>query len=292
MTPVGCRPRHQGRKTRPQSAARRTFGSPRPAGAACRRPRRTTSRTAPQALRMSGSRGRSSSGHHWRAEREVKEDPIPQPGKPSPATTAGRRADRCPPCRRAERGSRSTRSAHRSGTRSTAPPPVRQCPDRTAAGAHVKEGRNGRTPGRNTVADPARPAAGHGAGGEGLGRSRGGFTGKLHQSADGRCRTLPWSSHQGSVRTAPSSRQCWRRSAFRGSAQAGRARSPTASRPTRGTATPCREYLRRRGIRHTFPEKTDSQAVRLRKGSRGGPPPASMRRGTSSATPSSERSTS
>ncbi|WP_406390059.1 hypothetical protein [Streptomyces sp. NBC_00887] len=29
---------------------------------------------------------------------------------------------------------------------------------------------------------------------------------------------------------------------------------------------PIREYLRRRGIRPTIPEKTDSQAVRLRKG--------------------------
>lgn len=37
---------------------------------------------------------------------------------------------------------------------------------------------------------------------------------------------------------------------------------------------PCRTYLRRRGIRHTIPEKTDSQAARQRKGSRGGRPPA------------------
>ncbi|MFF9402508.1 transposase [Streptomyces sp. NPDC014744] len=36
---------------------------------------------------------------------------------------------------------------------------------------------------------------------------------------------------------------------------------------------PCREYLRRRGIRHTILEKTDSQAARQRKGSRGGRPP-------------------
>lgn len=36
---------------------------------------------------------------------------------------------------------------------------------------------------------------------------------------------------------------------------------------------PCREYLRRRGIRHSIPEKTDSQAARRRKGSRGGRPP-------------------
>lgn len=36
---------------------------------------------------------------------------------------------------------------------------------------------------------------------------------------------------------------------------------------------PCREYLRRRGIRHIIPEKADSRAARLRKGSRGGRPP-------------------
>ncbi|MFF3625434.1 IS5 family transposase [Streptomyces sp. NPDC002467] len=35
----------------------------------------------------------------------------------------------------------------------------------------------------------------------------------------------------------------------------------------------CRQYLRRRGIRHAIPEKVDSQAARLRKGSRGGRPP-------------------
>ncbi|MFB7666291.1 hypothetical protein ACFC1R_20445 [Kitasatospora sp. NPDC056138] len=36
---------------------------------------------------------------------------------------------------------------------------------------------------------------------------------------------------------------------------------------------PCRQYLRRRGIRHPIPEEADSQAARLRKGSRGGRPP-------------------
>ncbi|MFF0094607.1 hypothetical protein ACFYSF_32265 [Streptomyces canus] len=33
-----------------------------------------------------------------------------------------------------------------------------------------------------------------------------------------------------------------------------------------------RDYLRRRSIRHTIPEKSDSQAARLRKGSHGGRP--------------------
>nr|WP_254047279.1 transposase [Streptomyces aureus] len=72
-----------------------------------------------------------------------------------------------------------------------------------------------------------------------MGRSRGGFTSKLHLSADGRCRP---------PRKKPDS------------LAADRAYSNG----------PIREYLRRRGIRHTIPEKTDSQAARLRKGSRGG----------------------
>jgi transposase len=51
---------------------------------------------------------------------------------------------------------------------------------------------------------------------------------------------------------------------------AGAAEPPAASPAHNG---PCRQYLRTRGIRHTIPEKTDSQAARLRKGSRGGRPP-------------------
>ncbi|MFF2638644.1 transposase [Streptomyces niveus] len=45
-------------------------------------------------------------------------------------------------------------------------------------------------PGRAAVAESRRPPGGGGAGGEGLGRSRGGFTTKLHLSADGCCRPL------------------------------------------------------------------------------------------------------
>ncbi|WP_371131799.1 transposase [Streptomyces sp. cf386] len=40
------------------------------------------------------------------------------------------------------------------------------------------------------MAEPRRPPGGGGAGSEGLGRSRGGFTSKVHLSADGRCRPL------------------------------------------------------------------------------------------------------
>ncbi|MEV6782915.1 hypothetical protein [Streptomyces sp. NPDC051098] len=38
--------------------------------------------------------------------------------------------------------------------------------------------------------EPGRPLGEGGAGGEGLSRSRGGFTTKLHLSANGRCRPL------------------------------------------------------------------------------------------------------
>ncbi|TSB17543.1 IS5 family transposase [Streptomyces benahoarensis] len=148
-------------------------------------------------------------------------------------------------------------------------------PHRSATGPGVKRGRTARTPARIRVAEPARPSGGGGAGGEGLGRSRGGFISKIHLSADGRCRPL-------SLIVTPGPRaDCTQfklvlekiRVPKRGP---GRPRKkPDSLAADRAYSNgPCREYLRRRGIRHTIPEKTDSQAARLRKGSRGGRPPA------------------
>ncbi len=51
--------------------------------------------------------------------------------------------------------------------------------------------------------------------------------------------------------------------------------------------SPCRVYLRRCGIRHTIPEKTDSRAARLAKDHEADGPQASTKSGTRSATPSS-----
>ncbi|WP_413251704.1 IS5 family transposase [[Kitasatospora] papulosa] len=137
-----------------------------------------------------------------------------------------------------------------------------------------KGGPKGRTPGRDTLAEPARPPGGGGAGGEGLGRSRGGFTSKLHLSADGRCRPL-------SLVVTPGQRaDCTQ---FKPVLEKIRVPRPGLGRPRKKPDSlaadraysndPVREYLRRRGIRHTIPEKSDSQAARLRKGSRGGRPP-------------------
>jgi transposase len=46
-----------------------------------------------------------------------------------------------------------------------------------------------------------------------------------------------------------------------------------ADRHARPAGGLIRSYLRRRGIRHAIPEKSDIKSARLRKGSRGGRPP-------------------
>ncbi|MFI0929918.1 IS5 family transposase [Streptomyces sp. NPDC021012] len=130
------------------------------------------------------------------------------------------------------------------------------------------------TPGRNSVAEPRRPAGGGGAGGEGLGRSRGGFTSKIHLSADSFCRPL-------SLIVTPGQRaDCTQfvpvlekiRVPRLGSGRPRKKPGSVAADKAYSNG-PCRQYLRRRAIRHTIPEKSDSQAARLRKGSRGGRPP-------------------
>lgn len=121
----------------------------------------------------------------------------------------------------------------------------------------------------------ARPPGGGGAGGEGLGRSRGGFTTKLHLSADGLCRPL-------SLIVTPGQRaDCTQFKPVLEKIRVpklgpGRARKkPDSVAADKAYSNgPVRIYLRRRGIRHTIPEKTDSQAARQRKGSRGGRPPS------------------
>ncbi|MGW3451484.1 IS5 family transposase [Streptomyces sp. NPDC001076] len=151
---------------------------------------------------------------------------------------------------------------HAAGARTEQPP------------APASKGDETRTSGRNAVAEPARPAGGGGAGGEGLGRSRGGFTSKLHLSADGRCRPL-------SLVVTPGQRaDCTQFQTVLAKicvprVGPGRPRTkPDSVAADKGYSNgPCRAYLRRRGIRHTIPEKTDTRSARLRKGSRGGRPP-------------------
>ncbi|MFF9984707.1 IS5 family transposase [Streptomyces erythrochromogenes] len=162
----------------------------------------------------------------------------------------------------------------RSTPRSSARISIGRRPHRPASGPGIKRGRRDGTPGRNAVAESCRPPGGSGAGGEGLGRSRGGFTSKLHLSADGRCRPL-------SLIVTPGQRaDCTQ---FKAVLEKIRVPRLGLGRPRKKPDSlaadkaysngPVRDYLRRRGIRHTIPEKTDSQAARLRKGARGGRPP-------------------
>ncbi|MFD8970784.1 IS5 family transposase [Streptomyces sp. NPDC059568] len=145
---------------------------------------------------------------------------------------------------------------------------------RSAAGSLVKGGRADRAPGRDAVAEPRRPPGGGGAGGEGLGRSRGGFTTRLHLSADGRCRPLSLVVTPGQRADCTQFEPVLEKICVPRPGQGRPRRKPDSLAADKACSNgPCRDYLRRRGIRHTIPEKTDSQAARLRKGSRGGRPP-------------------
>ncbi|MFC8198903.1 IS5 family transposase [Streptomyces sp. NPDC060006] len=145
---------------------------------------------------------------------------------------------------------------------------------RPTAGPRVKGGRRARTSGRNAVAEPARPPGGGGAGGEGLGRSRGGFTTKLHLSADGRCRPLSLVVTPGQRADCTQFKPVLEKIRVPKLGPGRPRKKPDSVAADRAYSNgPCRGYLRQRGIRHTIPEKTDSQAGRLRKGSSGGRPP-------------------
>nr|WP_233414814.1 IS5 family transposase [Streptomyces sp. N35] len=143
------------------------------------------------------------------------------------------------------------------------------------AGPGIKGGLRDGTPGRDAVAEPSRPPGGGGAGGEGLGRSRGGFTSKLHLSADGRCRPLSLIVILGQRADCTQFMPVLDKIRVPRVGPGRPRRKPDSLAADKAYSNrPCRDYLRRRGIRHTIPEKTDSQAARLRKGSRGGRPPA------------------
>ncbi|MFE5083279.1 IS5 family transposase [Streptomyces mirabilis] len=121
---------------------------------------------------------------------------------------------------------------------------------------------------------PAAPAGGGRAPGEALGRSRSWLTTKIHVVAEGRCRPL-------TLLITPGQRaDC---AQFELVMDKIRVPRKGIGRPRRtpdsvGTDKAysnrkIRTYLRKRGIRHAIPEKTDHKAARLRRGSRGGRPP-------------------
>jgi transposase len=111
-----------------------------------------------------------------------------------------------------------------------------------------------------------------------IGRSRGGTTTKIHLACDGHGRPLSVVLTGGNVNDCTMFEQvmdeiCIPRHPRR---RPGRPwRRPVRVLTDKGySSRAIRAYLRRRGIAATIPERRDQQAGRLRRGSRGGRPPA------------------
>ncbi|WP_405666203.1 IS5 family transposase [Streptomyces sp. NBC_00055] len=132
-----------------------------------------------------------------------------------------------------------------------------------AAGARKKAPR---VPKKRTTPRHHRPE-------EGLGRSRGGLTCKIHLAGEGGCRPMAFLLTPGQWGDAPQLVEVLNRI---------RIPRPLGGRPrTRPdhvggdkaySSRRNRSYLRRRHIKHTIPEPKDQRAHRQRRGSRGGRP--------------------
>jgi transposase len=108
---------------------------------------------------------------------------------------------------------------------------------------------------------------------EALGRSRGGFTTKLHLASDGRGRPLALHVSEGQRHDSRELETVLDR--IRVPQPRGRPRQrPRLLCLDRGYSyVRCRDALRRRKIPHVIPERKDQRAQRQRKGRRGGRPP-------------------
>ncbi|MFE0102936.1 IS5 family transposase [Streptomyces sp. NPDC059009] len=108
---------------------------------------------------------------------------------------------------------------------------------------------------------------------EGLGRSRGGLTSKIHLAGEGGCRPMAFLLTPGQFGDAPQMIEILSRV---------RVPRPHGGHPrTRPDRLSCdkayssrrnRSYLRRRQIKHTIPEPEDQRAHRKRRGNKGGRP--------------------
>lgn len=156
----------------------------------------------------------------------------------------------------------------RAGTGWSAPIPLWSAPISTPPGPAACSPRNWP---RGAPSNDKNPAAGR----EGLGRSRGGLSTKIHLVADRRCRPLTRLITPGQHGDCPqfipllgqlriARRGTGRPPTRPGAALADKAYSSAANRA----------YLRRRGINAVIPVKDDQKANRRARGSAGGRPPA------------------
>ncbi|MER7309692.1 IS5 family transposase [Streptomyces griseoluteus] len=108
---------------------------------------------------------------------------------------------------------------------------------------------------------------------EGLGRSRGGLTCKIHLAGEGGCRPLAFLVTPGQWGDAPQMIEVLKRIRVR-RPQGGhpRTRPDHVGGDKAYSSRRNRRYLRRRQIKHTIPEPKDQRANRKRRGSNGGRP--------------------
>ncbi|MFI2608435.1 IS5 family transposase [Kitasatospora sp. NPDC018619] len=110
--------------------------------------------------------------------------------------------------------------------------------------------------------------------GHAIGRSRGGPTTKIHLAADGRCRPPAFVPTAGRVGDAPAFTAVTARLRVPRPRGRPRTRPDVVLADKAYSSRAIRDHLRRRGIRTVVPVPADQRAHRLRRGSRGGGPPA------------------
>ena len=154
-------------------------------------------------------------------------------------------------------------------------PPARGRRAPRSAADRAKGGPGLGTPERTGAGAAAGPPGGGGARGEALGRSRGGLTTKIHLSADGRCRILSLLLTCGERADCTQFIPVLERIRVPRPGQ-GRPRSKpdSVSADRAYSSREIRAYLRRRGIRHTIPQRADQVRNRIRQGRTGGRPPS------------------
>ncbi|MFJ8134137.1 IS5 family transposase [Streptomyces hydrogenans] len=107
-----------------------------------------------------------------------------------------------------------------------------------------------------------------------IGRSRGGLTTKIHLAADAHCRPLAFVLTAGQAGDAPAFPEVMARLRVPRRRGRPRTRPDVVLADKAYSSRAIREHLRKRGIRAVIPVPADQRSHRLRRGSRGGRPPA------------------
>ncbi|MFF2363118.1 IS5 family transposase [Streptomyces sp. NPDC058122] len=107
-----------------------------------------------------------------------------------------------------------------------------------------------------------------------IGRSRGGLTTKIHLAADDRCRPLAFHLTAGQAGDAPAFTEVMARLRIPRPRGRPRTRPDVVLAGKAYSSRAIRDHLRKRGIRAVIPVPADQRGHRLRRGSRGGRPPA------------------